>query len=100
MDATSLTGDGDPSYPHDSVIRQVREGKRNRRYTAERSIVCLVIFFIDHRMPSRPISSIVVGMKTHTQYLTFLMLVEGNLAIIKLLAKIICTCSRSIFCRG
>ncbi len=65
MDATSLTGDADPSYPHDSVKRQEREGKRDRRYTAERSIVCLVLFFIAHRMPSRPINSIVVGMKTH-----------------------------------
>jgi hypothetical protein len=67
MDATSLTGDGDPSYPHDSVKRQVREGKRDRRYMAERSIVCLVLFSIAHRMPSRPINSIVVGDEnTHT----------------------------------
>ena len=69
MDATSLTGDADPSYPHDSVKRQEREGKRDRRYTAERSIVCLVLFSIAHRMPSRPINSIaVVGMKTHTHF--------------------------------
>ncbi len=27
MDATSLTGDVGPSYPHDSVKRQEREGK-------------------------------------------------------------------------
>ncbi len=60
MDATSMTGDVGPSYPHDSVKRQEREGKRDRRYTDERSIVCLVLFSIPHRMPSRPKNSIVV----------------------------------------
>jgi hypothetical protein len=64
MDAMSMTGDVGPSYPHDSVKRQEREGRRDRRYMAERSIVCLVLFSIAHRMPSWPINSIVVRMKT------------------------------------
>ncbi len=42
-------------------------GERDRRYMAERGIVCLVFFSIAHRMPSQPINSIVVGMKhTHS----------------------------------
>jgi hypothetical protein len=65
MDATSMTGNVGPSYPHDSINRQERERERDRRYTAERSIVRSVLFSISHRMPSRPINSIVVRMKTH-----------------------------------
>jgi hypothetical protein len=64
-----MTGNVGPSYPHDSVKRQEREEKRDRRYTAERSIACLVLFSIAHRMPSRPINSIVVwDENTHTDY--------------------------------
>jgi hypothetical protein len=82
MDATSMTGDVGPSYPHDSVKRQEREGKRDRRYTAEGSIVCLVLFSIAHRMPSRPINSIVVrDENTHiwNSYITTCSVVEPQL---------------------
>jgi hypothetical protein len=67
MDAMSLTGNVGPSYPHNSVKRQKREGTETEDTQPKRSIVCLVLFSIAHRMPSRPINSIVVGMK-HTHY--------------------------------